>query len=43
MSQKKISIHIYVKIALTKKKKISPAKKLFFCDIYMSHTVLKGV
>ena len=47
--QKIFSIHIYVKIALTKKKKkkikkISPAKKLVFCDIYhMSHTVLKGV
>ena len=42
MCPKICSIHIYVKIALTKKKKkkikkISPAKKLFFCDIYVTY------
>ena len=41
-AQKNFSIHIYVKIAVTKKrkkkiKKISPAEKLFFCDIYVTY------
>ena len=34
------SIYIYVKVALIKKKKIikiSPAKKLFFCDRYVTY------
>ena len=42
------SIHIYVKIALTKKKKKKKLKKFhllgnYFFVTYMSHTVLKGV
>ena len=46
--QKFFSIHIYVKIALTKKKKKKKLKKFhllrnYFYVTYMSHTVLKGV
>ena len=45
MCQKFFSICIYVKIALTKEKKfflhlkISPAKKFFFCDIYVTYSL----
>ena len=45
--QKNFSIHIYVKIALTKKKKKKLKKfhllRNYFFVTYMSHTVLKGV
>ena len=48
MCPKKISIHNYVKIAFTKKKKKKKLKKFhllrnYFFVTYMSHTVLKGV
>ena len=39
--QKIFYVYIYVKNALTKEKKkiikISPAKKIFFCDIYVTY------
>ena len=48
MCPKNFSIHIYVKIALTKKKKKNFFLKFYllrnyFFVTYMSHTVLKGV